>query len=1383
MLNPLRDPDWYRKREKELEEEIENLKLKRDNLYQWSKGWAELDKIIKRKQNIINQKIHENWAQTAQTEEENKKFDEEWKKREEERQKIWEEKKERLREENERKEQEIERENAFRQTGRDTLNSVKKHTGNAARGAANVGGNFLKQRWQNRQQRKQEKKEEKERRKEELKNETLKDREERKKHERENKKARKEQRKEKRDEWKERLQRRGGDLFIILALLVHFMKFGFGFSVGHTWYIDIAFAIFVWSVIFGIEDKNSSGIRSLVIVLALEILLPLLIGNISFLQTNKFVHYYLVNRLLTPWWFYFAIIWYNNSENPSRFAKITKLLVVLFWIGVILGSLPAVTFSKMSPADYVGQQQSDLAIDFYHKSLAFWSEDVYGAIKGGFLSIGDAFEKQMAVATGGYYTGMVDKNSDKKLGVYIERVKPTSPEFFYDSPVSVHGQVEVMSLDDSVLLNISCYRGAKDEKGDFKETQKANQIYPEEANWYYNLEKEQVDCVFEPRYLDRGSHKITITSDFNFETMAYQKSYFMNKQTMRTLIGEGKDPLSQYDITDKNPQAKYTSGPVKIGMDISSQPTAISKEGNSRPRLGVTIESNTGWQGQIKKLKELMIQVPDSMSLDVNSCNYEFESNSDMTKEEALAKFRSEQTEEFEACLQDTNMDKSMVSENGIVSSHPATGPSQETKSKFNDCLQEKAEERVSSSENKDKIIKGYKEYRSSQFRDCQEKAGIKDSCFKNDGTLKDKCAKDANLQTFNNCLKDYADKETEGYHTYYLDVEKYGQEFKNIDRYKTFSCRINIDNEEEILDGRPISTKYFRARARYDYQLEKSTRVQVIGSGATEPYELPKGTESQHIKIRNDYGNYIKNSIDKINDKGKFNEKLKDFLTPCLIQAQIIRESGGDPEAINPNDPSYGLMQIMKPTKDDVVQELKDKEIKERSYNPDLMDPQENILIGTYYLAKRINNAIERGAAKEDVLKYALAEYNHGVGNMKKCIENGRYINFDICFDRLPGITQKYQEDIIDSMKLCAEGDFDKTHKIPEEKEWDDSKLESGTIGFNAKYKEIDIDDCIYLEGTAKYPSPDDIKKILYASYEKKNELHRVSRCAYDKNDWDPYTQEQEKQKTIEQCKSEVDINEDLDSEVENFITDKREYEKLKEKIQIVECVRDKFPKIQKKQEDFGETKLKLIIEEQQYNTDENRIKAKLVFNDMITMGEETFTKSNEFSNFGRNPFVQVKFNGCTLKDKKYECELDYKYASNFIQGSDKIGLDEEKPLNSLIDIRFDDDWGPENSIILKNKEGREFCSIDWPIYSTKKKCIDENFPYGLGITVRDKFDPRVGKEIREDNINVQIEYDITDFEADCCSEPDTCEGFELRTCKEEIFKENVANDITPGP
>ena len=92
--------------------------------------------------------------------------------------------------------------------------------------------------------------------------------------------------------------------------------------------------------------------------------------------------------------------------------------------------------------------------------------------------------------------------------------------------------------------------------------------------------------------------------------------------------------------------------------------------------------------------------------------------------------------------------------------------------------------------------------------------------------------------------------------------------------------------------------------------------------------------------------------------------------INPRTVLAIICQESGGNPDSVNPADPSRGLMQITPGALSDF------NCIVQREYTFDeLFTPWKNVEVGTWYYASRL--------AKTGNAHNALAAYNAGLGNI----------------------------------------------------------------------------------------------------------------------------------------------------------------------------------------------------------------------------------------------------------------------------------------------------------------------------------------------------------------------------------------------------------------
>ena len=100
--------------------------------------------------------------------------------------------------------------------------------------------------------------------------------------------------------------------------------------------------------------------------------------------------------------------------------------------------------------------------------------------------------------------------------------------------------------------------------------------------------------------------------------------------------------------------------------------------------------------------------------------------------------------------------------------------------------------------------------------------------------------------------------------------------------------------------------------------------------------------------------------------------EKYAGFnnVDPQVVLAMICQESSGNPDSVNPADPSRGLMQLTPGALSDFNKAVG------RSYSfDDMFIPYKNIEAGTWYFASRYR--------KTGILRDAIAAYNAGLGNI----------------------------------------------------------------------------------------------------------------------------------------------------------------------------------------------------------------------------------------------------------------------------------------------------------------------------------------------------------------------------------------------------------------
>ena len=245
--------------------------------------------------------------------------------------------------------------------------------------------------------------------------------------------------------------------------------------------------------------------------------------------------------------------------------------------------------------------------------------------------------------------GKVEENEIEPLGVYLENVQSADKKYYEDEEVIVFGTVKARTLDDPINIKVECFAGYG------KDKIFAHKIDPDKKFSVFTSEEQDFACIFgsckdedlrirckkfcdpqkEPgcktavdrKILKIGENTITTFADFNFETLAYLKVYFINRERQRAMARERLDPFEEFAIKERNPIAVYTNGPAKIEMGTNSPLVAVSGQYIVQPSLDISIANREGWQGKIKKLKELVIFLPEGMTIDTEiGCNKKFAS-------------------------------------------------------------------------------------------------------------------------------------------------------------------------------------------------------------------------------------------------------------------------------------------------------------------------------------------------------------------------------------------------------------------------------------------------------------------------------------------------------------------------------------------------------------------------------------------------------------------------------------------------------------------------------------------------------------------------------------------------------------------------------------
>ncbi len=428
--------------------------------------------------------------------------------------------------------------------------------------------------------------------------------------------------------------------FVLYALVLHLADFVMT-QTPQYFYIRILlyalaflFGLYTFSNEEGFSNRVSDVGRELGIFTALAFGWPwifnglsaasALVGNIAFFQA--------LSQLLAsvavfvPFLLIYATI--QKRVTSKLLHPILKFLYVVLWIIIayyLISSLQLHNYylaeTLVVPPEVgptIDRTVSGLYIaikDLPGKAVQFAKDVVTGGKS--------AVQRQIAIAAGDYYTGQVDKSQAQPLGVYLENLQGASPKFYTDEAVIVWATITARSLDPERPIDeikVSCIADKdtiRPKEGDASPEETSSNLFI--LKKITETEEHDLVCEFEKGLIREGAKQVTFSAEFDFSTFSYLKNYFIDLERKRSLVREGIDPFGEYGITDKQPIAIYSPGPVMVGMETTEPMIGISDR--SKFRLGITVDSAQQWKGKIKKINDMIIKIPNSLSLALCDAN------------------------------------------------------------------------------------------------------------------------------------------------------------------------------------------------------------------------------------------------------------------------------------------------------------------------------------------------------------------------------------------------------------------------------------------------------------------------------------------------------------------------------------------------------------------------------------------------------------------------------------------------------------------------------------------------------------------------------------------------------------------------------------------
>ncbi|MBI3035750.1 hypothetical protein HYY71_05505 [Candidatus Woesearchaeota archaeon] len=373
----------------------------------------------------------------------------------------------------------------------------------------------------------------------------------------------------------------------------------------------------------------------------------------------------------------------------------------------------------------------------------------------------------------------------------------------------------------------------------------------------YTLEEKDVECKFGKEKFEPGSNTVTLSAAHNFATSGYKKAYFIDNERFRAMTKESLDPLKEYGKTDKNPKTIFTNGPVDIDIVLQNLIPVFEAPDKIKPILGIKLTNRDKLTGKQGK-------IIGQWQGKINKIN-------------ELAVVLPDTIElDIKSCLPVEFKDYTIDN----------------CRSTCENVCKKSCEEFSDDPDKSDKIRKCESGCSTNEAKRCNEDC---DALFKSDS------------------------KEIT-YKGYQIDTSKLRRrdDYKDIDRNKDFACR--IDALPKILDS-PVTERFIRVVARYDYEMQKTFTVQVA-STPTLPSEqalLPDihGTYTD-IALVNTYIN--PSNSDEVKYSPIILQKAKEqgfdyLLIKAIIQKENPKWDAKDVHLDSNKQNVYGLMQVTEGT------------------------------------------------------------------------------------------------------------------------------------------------------------------------------------------------------------------------------------------------------------------------------------------------------------------------------------------------------------------------------------------------------------------------------------------------------------------------------------
>jgi hypothetical protein len=321
-------------------------------------------------------------------------------------------------------------------------------------------------------------------------------------------------------------------------------------------------------------------------------------------------------------------------SNPGDF--LTRWLAAAYWIGLSIWILFGIVF----PALGEGAPQ-------YSAPVLSWDEmkseivRVYKFVTKTTIDSGQAvINTGREVVTGNLnrtapelFVGQVDNSEGLPLGVRHSDNRALFNRFRVDLGDSVTTTTSIRSRtlsDSEETIQHTCY--LKTYPTSFSNTNVVSPTIsasPARTILVYSGDFEDVwtvECSIPnkdvkniPFTTTNVNAEVVLNSTYPFSTTGYMSYAFMERTLFTSLRQEGRDPAREMGVPARQ-VAKYTPGPVMIGMPSETNPFPYDANNPTLPIFGITLSNVQLGRGLIQEFSSIYVHVPAQFQLNGSAC-------------------------------------------------------------------------------------------------------------------------------------------------------------------------------------------------------------------------------------------------------------------------------------------------------------------------------------------------------------------------------------------------------------------------------------------------------------------------------------------------------------------------------------------------------------------------------------------------------------------------------------------------------------------------------------------------------------------------------------------------------------------------------------------